>query len=67
MEIGEPIDETGLLVRSGAHFWLHRDLGGQFLLELRRVPVDEVEKRVRVIGIHAGGGLIEVEGIQLAG
>jgi len=66
METGAAIDETGMLLRDGASFWLQRDTGGRFLLVLRRVPVDEVEKRVRVIGTYAGDGVVEVEGVRLA-
>lgn len=66
METGTPIDETGMLLREGASFCLQRDSGGRFLLVLRRVPVDEVEKRVRVIGTYVGEGAVEVEGVQIA-
>ncbi|WP_448665182.1 DUF5818 domain-containing protein [Sphingomonas sp. CJ20] len=37
-----------LSIRDGATFVLRRDLGGRYELELRRVTVDHVEKRVRV-------------------
>ncbi|WP_174274039.1 DUF5818 domain-containing protein [Sphingomonas bacterium] len=64
MEVGAAIDETGLLLREGGAFYLSRDMGGRYLLSLRRVPVDGVHKQVRVIGHYAGGDLIEVDGIQ---
>ena len=52
--IGKSIDETGTLIRDGAGFYLRLDLGGQYALELRRVPVDFIEKRVRVVGRSGG-------------
>jgi hypothetical protein len=58
------IDETGLLLRKGGGFVLQRDRGGQWRLDLRRVPVDLVGKRVRVIGVQADAELVEVEGVQ---
>jgi len=57
------IDETGTLVRDGAGFALRRDAGGRYQLHLHRVPVDEVEKRVRVIGTLIGDDLVEVDGV----
>lgn len=62
---GAPIEETGRLVRVGGGFALIRDVGGRFLLDLNRTPVDEVEKRVRVVGSYAGGGIVEVAGVAL--
>ena len=58
--IGTKIDETGTLLREGAAFVMRRDLGGRWLLDLHRVPVDHVEKRVRITGIVVGDGLIDV-------
>ena len=66
MDQGMPIDETGILVREGGGFCLRRDLGGRFLLELRRVPVDKVEKRVRVVGTLVAEGHVLVEGVSIA-
>lgn len=62
-EIGAGVDETGRLLRDGAGFLLQRDSGGIFRLVLLRVPVDHVEKRVRVQGYYAGEGVVEVEGV----
>jgi hypothetical protein len=64
--IGSPIDETGMLVREGGAFVLHRDVGGRFQLELRRVPVDHVQKRVRVIGVLVTADLVSVDGVASA-
>jgi len=61
--IGTNIDETGTLIREGAAFLLRRDVGGHFWLELQRVPVNVVEKRVRVIGTIIADGLVTVDGI----
>ena len=66
MKAGDPIDETGLLLRDGGDFFLRRDAGGRFLLVLRRMPVDEVQKQVRIIGTYAGDDVVEVDGVQLA-
>ena len=63
MTPGTRIDETGTLVRDGSSFALQRDAGGRFQLELRRVPVDHVEKRVRVIGVLIGEDLVSVDGV----
>ncbi|SFR76658.1 DUF5818 domain-containing protein [Sphingomonas jatrophae] len=64
--IGERIDETGTLLRDGGGFVLRRDSGGRWALDLHRVPVDHVEKRVRVRGVHVGGGVIDVDGVAPA-
>jgi hypothetical protein len=58
------IDETGMLLREGGGFILKRDSGGHWRLELHRLPVDLVGKRVRVIGIRSAEDLIDVEGVQ---
>jgi hypothetical protein len=63
-EPGEPVDETGLLVREGASFLLQRDAGGRWRLDLHRVPVDLVGKRVRIIGFKTADDRIDVEGAQ---
>ena len=66
IEIGAGVDETGRLIRDEAGFLLQRDLGGTFSLVQLRVPVDHVEKRVRVQGYYAGEGIVEVEGVAAA-
>ena len=65
MQIGHRVDETGLLLRDGGSFYLRRDVGGRFTLDLRRTPVDEVEKRVRLVGTYVGSDLVDVEGVSL--
>jgi hypothetical protein len=64
-EIGGRIDETGTLVRDGAAFYLRRDAGGRYQLELHRTPVDEVEKRVRVVGTLIAVDLVDADSIVL--
>ena len=64
MASGDGIDESGMLLREGGGFVLQRDAGGRWRLDLGRVPVDLVGKRVRVIGVEAGGGLVEVDGVR---
>ncbi|MEJ7933810.1 DUF5818 domain-containing protein [Sphingobium sp. AN558] len=64
--VGAGVNETGRLVRDSAGFLLQRDLGGTFRLILLRVPVDHVEKRVRVTGYYAGDDVVEVEGVAPA-
>lgn len=66
MEVGAGVDETGRLLRDDAGFLLQRDLGGRYRLVLLRVPVDLVEKRVRIRGVFAGGEIVEADGVAPA-
>lgn len=61
--IGMRIEESGTLIREGGGFALRRDQGGRWKLDLHRVPVDHVDKRVRVSGVVVGDGLIDVVAI----
>lgn len=65
-EIGAGVDETGRLLRDSTGFLLQRDQGGTFRLVMLRVPVDHIEKRVRIKGYYAGDGIVEVEGVAAA-
>lgn len=65
--IGTQIVETGTLVREGASFVLRRDIGGKFRLELQRVPVNSVEKRVCITGVMVAEGLVSVDGVAPVG
>lgn len=65
MNIGARIDETGTLLRDGGSFYLRRDAGGRFRLDLRRTPVDEIEQRVRIVGTYVGDELVDVDGVAL--
>ncbi len=53
-----------MLLRDGGAFVLKRDRGGYYRLELRRTPVDLVEKRVRVIGWLIDVDQVEADGVQ---
>ncbi|RYF19753.1 MAG: hypothetical protein EOO77_09445 [Oxalobacteraceae bacterium] len=64
--IGARIDELGTLIRDGGAFYLRRDLGGRYLLELQRTPVDLVEKRVRLVGTLVGPDLVNADGVTPA-
>ncbi|WP_373475676.1 DUF5818 domain-containing protein [Sphingorhabdus sp.] len=59
--IGSRVEETGTLIRDGGGFALRRDIGGRWKLDMHRVPVDHVEKRVRISGIIVAQGLIDVD------
>ncbi len=66
MAIGTRVDETGTLLRDGAAFYLRRDAGGRYQLELQRTPVDLVEKRVRLVGTIVGADLVSADGVAPA-
>ena len=59
--VGARVDETGTLIRDSGVFYLRRDLGGRYELELHRTPVGLVEKRVRLIGTLVGPALVNAE------
>ena len=61
--IGTRIDEIGTLLSEGAAFVLRRDPGGRWVLDLHRVPVDPVEKRMRITGTVVGDGLVDVDSL----
>ncbi|RVT44060.1 DUF5818 domain-containing protein [Sphingobium algorifonticola] len=61
-----PVNETGRLVRDAGGFLLHRDQGGIWRLILHRVPVDLVEKHVRVRGTLRAGDIVEADGVAAA-
>ncbi|WP_085810793.1 DUF5818 domain-containing protein [Sphingomonas sp. TZW2008] len=65
-QIGATIDEVGTLIRDGGGFFLRRDGGGRYALELHRTPVDLVEKRVRLRGTLVGADLVNAEGVAPA-
>lgn len=64
--VGARIDETGTLIRDGGGFFLRRDAGGRYQLELQRTPVDLVEKRVRLIGTLVATDLVSADGVAPA-
>ena len=57
---------AGMLQRDAAGFLLQCDDGQRYRLELLRVPVDEVAKRVVVTGQIRNGAVLEADGIRLA-
>ncbi len=63
MTDGGWIDEAGTLVRVGGGFALRREGGGLLALDLHRVPVDHVEKPVRVRGRLIGDDRVEVDSL----
>lgn len=66
VKIGTRIDETGTLLRDGCAFYLRRDAGGRYQLELQRTPVDLVEKRVRLVGTLVDAELVSADGVAPA-
>ncbi len=62
-EYGDRVELIGTLVRDEGGFALSCEGGKFYRLQLPRVPVDEVEKRVRVIGRLLQTDVIEVEGV----
>ena len=64
--IGTRVDETGILIRDGGAFYMRRDVGGRYQLELQRTPVDSVEKRVRLVGTLVGVDLVSADSVSPA-
>lgn len=63
MTIGARVAESGTLIRDAGGFALRRDSGGRYRLDLHRVPVDHVEKRVRITGTIVEADLVDVDGV----
>lgn len=61
--IGSRVEETGTLIRDGGGFALRRDMGGRWMLDMHRVPVDHVEKRVRISGVIVAERLVDVDAL----
>ena len=61
-----PSAVPGRRILDGGAFYLRRDLGGRYELELHRTPVDLVEKRVRLVGTLVGPTLVNAEGVAPA-
>ncbi|WP_242154404.1 DUF5818 domain-containing protein [Sphingomonas sp. BAUL-RG-20F-R05-02] len=64
--IGSRVDEIGTLIGDGAAFYLRRDRGGRYALELHRTPVDLIEKRVRLVGTLVGPDIVNAHGVTPA-
>jgi Protein of unknown function (DUF5818) len=61
--IGSQVEETGTLIRDGGGFALRRDMGGRWMLDMHRVPVDHVEKRARISGVVVAERLVDVNAL----
>jgi putative transposase len=66
MQVGQRIDEMGVLLREGEAFYLRRSLGGRFKLDLRRAPSADVGRQVRIFGTFVGNELIDVNAVSAA-
>lgn len=60
--IGTRIEETGTLLRDGNAIVLRRDAGGRWALDMHRVTVELVDKRVCIQGIVVEDGIVDVCG-----
>jgi hypothetical protein len=62
-QVGTRIHELGTLIRDEGGFALRRDVGGRWRLDLHRVPVDHVERRVKITGVIVAEDLVDVDGV----
>lgn len=62
-QIGDRIEVSGTLLRDCTGFLLKCDHGMSWRLNLHRVPVDHISKHVRIVGVLAGEGQVDVEGV----
>lgn len=62
-DIESQITLVGTLMRDNAGFMLRADGGLRYHLQLHRVPVDHIQKRVRITGRLIGEQLIEAESV----
>jgi len=62
--IGTRVEETGTLLRDGDAHVLRRDTGGRWKLDLHRVSIDLIDKRVRMIGVIVEEGLVDVMALE---
>jgi hypothetical protein len=63
MPRGTPVEDTGILLRDGG-LVLKRDAGGTWRLDLKRIPLDLIGGRVRIIGKRSGFDLVDVDRIE---
>jgi hypothetical protein len=61
MQVGTRVDEAGVLLREEGIFYLRRDVGGRFQLDLRRIGADHVGQAVRIRGVYVGSDLVDVD------
>jgi hypothetical protein len=64
--VAEEVDRTGWLHRDGGGFFLKGDDGAIWRLSLHRVPVDHIEKHVRIRGRRGDDGVLEIDGVSPA-
>ncbi|HEX7781604.1 MAG TPA: DUF5818 domain-containing protein [Sphingobium sp.] len=65
-EAGAVLHLQGWLHRDDSGFLLKTDAGTVWRLVLHRVPVDHIEKRVRVVGYDCGDLVLDAEGVSPA-
>ena len=53
-----------MCIRAVEGFALRRDIGGRWKPDLRRIPVDYVERFIRISGIIVADGLIDVDALR---
>lgn len=61
--IGSRVDESGTVIGDSGGFALLRDNRGYWKLDMHRVPVDHVEKRVRISGVIVRERLVDVDAL----
>ncbi len=64
MQVGAKVDEEGVLLVDGDIVAFRRDVGGRFLLDVRRVTIGASGARVRTLGTYVGDDLIDVDEVQ---
>lgn len=60
MKLGSRIEEAGSLLREGDTYFLRRDRGGRFRLDLHRVTAPTSEQRVQITGVLVGADHVDV-------
>jgi len=63
---GEQTLRQLVVIRDGVAFYLRRDLGVRYELELQRTRVDLVDKRVRLVGTLVAAAIVAADGIAPA-
>lgn len=61
--IGTRIEESGMLLDESDGYFLRRDLGGRWRLDLHRINARPEGERVHVTGTIVDKDLIDVDGI----
>jgi hypothetical protein len=66
MQMGTKIDEAGVLLREEHLFYLRRETGGRFRVDLRRTGEGLLGHHVRLRGTYVGDDLVDADQIELA-